>query len=114
MVIEQLMLRLPLAHTRWSVDNIVRNLAMPAQGEPGRVAHIIMFAIWMSILGVILIVLFYAMIQMIRGKLTFPSMFAPPPRPLGPEWKSVDSYEDSDKVMLDGEFGTIGDIRRLS
>ncbi len=79
MVIEHLMLRLPLAHTGWSVDNIVRNLAMPAEGEPGHVAHIIMLAVWLSILGAILVVLLYGGIQMIRGKLTFPPMFGPDP-----------------------------------
>lgn len=77
-MIEQLILRLPLAHTGWSVDNIVKNLAMPAEGEPGRTAHIIMLVVWLSFLGAMLLGLCWHMVQDIRGKWNPPSMFSPP------------------------------------
>ena len=74
MVIEQFISRLPIAHTGWSVDNIMKNLA-----HDGSTSSLIGYIIWFSMCGIGLLICCYAIIQLIRGKWNPPSMFAPPP-----------------------------------
>ena len=72
MNIEQLMLRLPVAHTGWSVDNIVKNLAYD-----GSTSSLIGYVIWFSMCGLMLIGCVWVMIQTIRHPP--PSIFGPIP-----------------------------------
>lgn len=54
------------AHIDVFMNNIARHLAMPAEGEPGRIAHIIILVVWLSVCGLMLVGCLYGLIHAIR------------------------------------------------